>query len=386
MNAGLPRLGRHAEPDSAARQDAHRLAALAHESGATGVQRRCLVLGLSHLPAELRRPHHIRLASDALDTLLLADRAQRFLLPNHDIAVVWRGMADSLLAASQEAVLAMFAGAEGVLPKAEAFWRVLELPEEAETLHDLAIASLAGVVAAAAELAPGVPFDPAALAALEAALAQADIARFVRRRRVCAVQEDGAFHLAWEAREIALHELCAELAPGRDALAEPWLYRRLARTLDRRLLALLAGGGELHAAPPFGLDLAVGSLLSADFLRFDAALPQTLRGRVMLGLEPADIFADLAAFLFARDFAHGRGYLLRLRLPTSELLATVPPIGLGLDLAEIVWSKAAMMLPTDLLDHAASRLVLTGADDRAAIAWGRANGVRLFEGRAVHPS
>jgi hypothetical protein len=211
------------------------------------------------------------------------------------------------------------------------------------------------------------------------------VARFARRRSVCARDEDGVFRVGWEVRTLALDELCAELAPGRDARAEPWLYRRLVRTLDRRLLALLATSGELRAAGPFGLDLAVASVLSAEFIRFDAALPQPLRGQVVLGLEPADIFSDLAAFLFARDFARVRGYRLLLRLPASGLLPALPAARLGLELAELAWSRAAMTLPTDLLDSEADRLVLAGADGKEAVAWGCANGIRLFEGPAVAP-
>jgi hypothetical protein len=385
MSMSLPRAGRRAEPDSVARQDAHRLAALARDCGATGVRRRCLILRLSCLPADLTRPHHLRLAGEALDPMLLADRAQRFLLPNNDIAVVWRGTAEALLAASQNAVRAMLSDTDPAIPGPDRLWRVLDLPEDADTLRALAIASLSDPTAAAGA-SPGVPLDPAALAALEAALAHADVARFARRRAVCTREADGAFRLAWELRTLALDELCAELAPGRDARAEPWLYRRLARTLDRRLLALLAATGELRAAGPFGLELAVGSVLSAEFLRFDAALPHGLRGQVTLGLEPADMFADLPAFVFARDFARARGYRLLLRAAAGTLLPVLPAARLGMDLAELPWSEGTMALPTDLLDEAAERLVLVGADSAEAVAWGRANGIRLFEGRAAPPA
>ena len=44
----------------------------------------------------------------------------------------------------------------------------------------------------------------------------------------------------------------------------------LTRTLDRRMLALLAEPQELRQAPPFGIALNVAALLGADFLRFDA--------------------------------------------------------------------------------------------------------------------
>ena len=191
MSVSLPRPGKRAEPDTAARQDAHRLAALALESAVTGVQRRCLLLRLSRLPSALTRSHHIRLAAEALDPLLSADRAQRFLLPNRDIAVVWRGAADLLLSACRAAVMAMFADAEVELPPMDLLWMVVDLPVEAEPLRELALASLADPASIGLGAEPGVPLDAAALAALEIALVHADVARFARRRTVCARDEDG---------------------------------------------------------------------------------------------------------------------------------------------------------------------------------------------------
>jgi hypothetical protein len=384
MSASLPRLGRRAEPDTAARQDAHRLAALVRDCAEAGVRRRCLVLHLSRLPAELRRPHHLRLARDTLDALLSADRAQRFLLPNHDIAMIWRGPASALLEASRTAVTRMFDDAHADMPEPDSMWRALELPGDSETLLALIADSLSDAAPAAGPPA-GAALDATALAALEAALAHADVARFARRRAVCARAPDGRFRIAWDVRHLAADALCAELAPGRAAQAEPWLYRRLTRTLDRRLLALMADGNELRAAGPFGLDLNVASMVGPEFLRFDAALPQSLRGRVTLGLLGEDILADPPTFLFARDFARARGYRLLLRLPAGALLAVLPTSRLGLDFVEIGWSAAAVALPSDLLDQEAGKVVLAGADSADALAWGQAQGISLFEGRAALP-
>jgi hypothetical protein len=383
LNNAAPRPARREEGDSAARQDAHRLAAVARDCEVAGIARRCLLLRLSSLPADLRKPHHLRLTRDALDPLLSADRAQRFILPNDDIAVVWRGTAEALLAASRQAVTRMFADADAGMPSPEALWCQLDLPADAEMLRQLVADSLSD--GPAREVRQGDPLDAAALAALEATLAQADVARFARRRLICSAADDGRFRLDWEARYLAGDDICADLAEGRSAHAEPWLYRRLARTLDRRLLALLAANQELRAAGPFGLDLGVASVLGADFLRFDAALPVSLRGRITLAFEPTDILADLSAFQFARDFARARGYRLLLRLPDCALLPVLPVARLGLDLVEIVWSRAAVALPTDLLDQESGRMILAGADVAEAVAWGRAHWIGLFEGRAVAP-
>ena len=79
---------------------------------------------------------------------------------------------------------------------------------------------------------------------------QADLARFARRKTIWRLGP-GPPAAAWEHRTLSLAELGAELMPGCDLAGDPWLLRRLKRTLDRRVLALLASPGELASAGPF---------------------------------------------------------------------------------------------------------------------------------------
>jgi hypothetical protein len=372
------------EPEEAAEQDAERLVTLARECVAAGIERRCLLLRLSRLPGDFAKPHHLRLAREAIGPLLAADRAQSFSLPNHDIVVVWRGQASGALADAHAAVGRLFADSPPDLIDLPALWCVLGLPADLDGLLALVNASRTGGAPATGEPpidAP--PLDVAALGRLEAALARADVARFARRVQVLAVVQDGVFQPAWEARSLSLDELSAELAPGYATRGDPWLLARLTRTLDRRLLALLSDPAELRAAGPFGLDLNIASILAPEFLRFDAVLPHLLRGHVTLGLLPADIVSDLPAFLFARDFARTRGYRLLLRMPAADLLPVLPLDRIGLDLVRIDWSRTLLTLHPALIEPIASRVVLTQADSAESVAWGRVHGIGLFAGRAA---
>jgi hypothetical protein len=376
---------RELRPDAAGAegvQDAERLIALAHGCASAAIERRCLLLHLSCLPADLAKPHHLRLAREAIGALLAADRAQVFTLPNHDIAVVWRGQAALALADARAAVGRLFADSPSESIDPAALCQVLELPADMGRLLELVDASLSTAPAASPGEAAQ-PLDAAGLARLEATLVRAVVARCARRGQVLALDPSGVFQPAWETRTLSVDELAAELAPGRAARADPWLFARLTRTLDRRMLALLADPNELRAAGPFGLDLNVASLLAPEFLRFDAVLPQGLRGHVTLGLLPADILADPAAFLFARDFAHTRGYRLMLRLPDPDLLALLPLERMGLDLLQLAWSRRLLTVHPGLLEPVASRLLLTHADSAESVAWGRVQGIRLYAGRAA---
>jgi hypothetical protein len=365
------------------RDDSAALIARAVASAASAVARRVLVLRLSCLPAAFARPHHLRLARDALDPLRTADRAETFELPNADIAILWRGPGDSALQASLRAIAELFAGTREPAPDPATLCVILDLPQQVEALLRLVEDSRSGVPDATAAPEGIAPLDPARLAALEAVLARADLARFVRRHPVVRIGAHGEFRPAWERWVISVTELGAELAPGCAIRAEPWLFRRLSRTLDARLLALLAAPGELRSAGPFGIDLNVASILGPEFLRFDAVLPAAMRRQVVLGLTPADILADIPTFLFARDFAKTRGYQLLLHVVGVDLLVVLPPDPLGFDLVQFPWSAAMATADPDFAGLDPQRLILGDATCAQALAWGRLRGIRLFQGRVA---
>ena len=363
--------------------DAQALVELVRETTRTGVTRRALLLRLSALPEHRTRPHHLRLARDALLPLTGADRARLYQLDNADIVVIWRGEARELLQTSLDAVTHLFGDDDFTQPPPDALSVLLDLPADAALLLHAANSSRFPATAPAPPRAAK-PLDPATLAALEAALAQTSIDRFIRLQTVC-LQTTGGFRPAWERRGLSIPELAETMIPDHDPTADPWLFRRLTRTLDRRMLSLMCKPEELHNASPFCLDLSVACLLAPEFLHFDALLPTILRGQIVLNLHPSDILADPAAFLFARDFAHARGYRLLLALTHPTQLALLPLHRLGLDLLQLTWTPDLESSDvTDLLPEP-STLVLSSTDDIAALAWGRAHAVRLYQGALIAP-
>lgn len=378
-------LPRHLSPPP--EEAAGALEALVREAVATGTPRQALLLRLSRLPRAM--PHHVRLAVEALEPLTAADRARLFLLPNGDAAVVWRGAAPTLLAEAQTRLATLFGGLESeeTTPpgRTAALAQHLGLPEQADLLLAAATASIQPA-APAEPPAPRSPLDPATLATLEEALGSADLSRFARRRPVCALVPGEGLKLAWENRVLSLTELAETLVPGFDLEAAPWLFRRLSRILDLRMMALLAAPQELDRARPFALRLNIASILSPAFLRFDAALPSRLRGRVVIALRPEDVLADPPAFLFARGFAHARGFRLLLGGLTQLLAPAFPVEPGGYDHMELAWDPVLEGTTLARLGLPAERVMLSGVDGAEALDWARGQGVALVTGRLAKPA
>lgn len=364
------------------------LITLVRDCSVSGVARRVLLLRTDLLPPRLLSPRATRLVQDALEPLMGADRARRYDLAFGRLALGWRGEAPGPLRHALDGLEGLLLDAPLDAPALPELVRVFDLPRDGAAL--LALASSPSVIERAmqdqtpvAEPPPApTPLDPVEIEAMETRLAAANVARFARRRSVCRMNARD-FSVAWETRFLCIEELVAELAPGRNAFADPWLFLRLTRTLDRRMLALLSTPNELREAGPFSLALNVGGVLSPEFLRFDAALPQHLRGHAVLDLQPADVMSDVPAYRFARAFARSRGYRVLLRGLSANLLPLLDLPALDADFLELRWDPALAALDTAALRAGTARWILARADDEAAIRWGQAAGIGLYQGDAV---
>ena len=104
------------------------------------------------------------------------------------------------------------------------------------------------------------------------------------------------------------------------------------------------------------------------------------------------IFSDIAAFLFARDFAHERGYRICVDGLSHRTLPFVQREKLGVDLLKLVWDP-------ELAHHAhgehgddfrrrlkragETRIILCRCGSADALDFGTDIGVTLFQGRQI---
>lgn len=363
------------------------LTTLVRDCSVSGVARRVLLLRTDLMPSSMTRAHHLRLTTEALDPLTEADRARRYHLPHGRYAVSWRGEATDRLRTALEDLGHLLQDAPLDAPSLPDLARLFELPRDGAAL--LAVAGSPPHGAArqqhrTQEAQPSPALDLAALDTIETRLENANVTRFARRRMVCRPGPDG-FAVTWETRYLSISELITALAPGRNPYAEPWLFRRMTRALDRRVLAMLASANELKDAGPIGLDLNVSGVLSPEFQRFDAALPGNLRGHTIINLHPADIMADVPAFRFACAFLRARKHRVLLRAVAAPLLPVIELPALELDFAELRWSPALAGLNPTAMRAGTARWVLGQTDDETAIRWGIGAGIGLFSGNAVRP-
>lgn len=356
-----------------------------------------------------RREHHIRAALQTFDGLIRRLKGQVFALSNTDIVVIFKDVAlDEVQAALiklqflfDDDPMLMREDDEGRPAFVE--WYVVDkdyqtLLRMAQSLVNEDIERRTQDKKRADEAAQPPqrqkrrePLTPSLLAKLQTALMGADLANMMRRQAICAMVGQAPPQPLFYELFFSIGELQETLLPNVDLSSSPWLFQELTETLDYRVLSLLNRHDDRSLQGDVSINLNVQTLLSQDFLTFDDGVKTNQRGTIVIELQKVDVFADLNAFLFARDFARERGYRICIDGVTVDSLPFIERGRLGIDLLKLAWDASLVegKLPDGslLADYVRkcgpSRTILCRCDVANAIQIGQSVGITLFQGRHV---
>lgn len=368
-------------------------------------ERRAVHIHLSALLPNNRRDHHMRIAAGTFENLTKMMQAQVFPLANSDMMVIYKAVAQEEIEASIVKLRFMFSDDPLILDDAQGrmgtFSTWYDLDREYDVLLALAEKLVqdeqarirteqerAGLEFRAQKDKPkGAPFTPELLARVENALGQADLANVIRRQAVCALVGKAPPQPVFHELFISIADLRETLMPSVNMNSSPWLFQQLTETLDRRVLSLLNKHDDRTLEGDISINLNVSTILSPEFLVFDDNVKAGKRGTIVLELQKVDIFADLGAYLFARDFAHDRGYRICIDGLTFSQLPFVDRERLGADLIKLIWDPSLgeeKENKTDALRRiGVTRIILCRCDTPSAIEYGHSIGITLFQGRYI---
>ncbi len=370
-------------------------------------ERRAVHVHLSELLSQNRREHHMRIAASTFEGLVKMLQAQVFTMANGDLMVVYKAQAQDEVESAIVKLRFLFSDDPLIIEDAQgrkgAFCTWYDLEREYDVLVSLAQKMLqeeqnrrrAEQEASARqnrqhEAPKGAPFTPDLLARVEAALGQADLANLTRRQAVCAVVGQAPPQPVFHELFISIADLRQTLMPSVNMNSSPWLFQQLTETLDRRVLSLLNKHDDRTLEGDISINLNVSTILSPEFMVFDDNVKAGMRGTIVLELQKVDIFADLGAYLFARDFAHDRGYRICIDGLSYSMLPFVDRERLGADLIKLIWDPSLTEekdKKTDALRRiGVTRIILARCDTPSAIEYGHSVGITLFQGRHVEQS
>lgn len=234
------------------------------------------------------------------------------------------------------------------------------------------------------------PMTPHRLAAVEEDLRPADLSRVLRRQPICAAKPGKPIRHVFDELYINISHLRQIIMADVDFTSNHNLFKYLTEVLDEKVLDLLRRNNKQYFEMPLSINLNVGTLLSDKFAEFDAAIKPSTKVSIVIELQVSDVFADMEAFLVAKNSVQKLGYRVCLDGLTPLSFTQVSREQLGFDLAKLQWNADAegdlgtpenVALAKAVKKCGANRVILCRCDSREAIDYGQAMDISLFQGR-----
>jgi hypothetical protein len=363
-------------------------------------------LRLSGLLPFNRREQHLNAAREGFVQLSDERKGQLFVLANADLFFFFSKEVEGLVRSEIMRVRFLFAD-DPIVAKAsdaDAFvsWFAIDrdydaLVRAARGLSDRVAAAPAalGRDGARADLLArqkaSSSLTPELLDRIEAGLVQADLSSLLRRHAICNVQSETSLEQKFVEWTVSISDLAQTMLPHFDFASDPLLFQHLTESLDRRMLALLAKPGGPLEGGDISVNLNVATLLSEHFFAFDEKLFTARRGCIVIELKLEDIAQDPESYEFARKLAQSKGYRLCLDGLTLWTLGLVDRGQLGLDFLKLHFDALMLVDAAERrawLENAVARtgpahFILSHVEGAEGVAFGRAAGVQLFQGRHI---
>ena len=349
-------------------------------------QHKAVRLHISDLKPYNRREHHMRAAENSFENLIKSLKGQLFIAKNSDMFFFFKNEAQPQAETVVQKVRFLFSDdplLEDEEPGENRFSTWYDTATEYEELLNVIETLLETEEKRKKETRnrmdtrqalkirqrEGEPMTPEILARVETALERTDLSNLVRRQFICHVDAQMIPVQSFSEMFISISDLRETMIPGINLLANRWLFQHLTETLDRRMLSLLSKNDALTISGDISFNANVATLLSQGFQEF----------------------ADLGAYLVAREYVQDKGYRMCLDGLTPDPLGLVDREKLGADMIKLVWHPDMVDGGSDmhekvraLVKHAnPSKVILCRVDTREAIDFGQSVGIQMFQGHLV---
>ena len=369
--------------------------------------RRAVRINLSSLMPGNRREHHIRAATNSFETLVSDLMGQLFELKNLDLFFVYKAECHTRVEDTIQKVKFLFSDDPMFDAKdhpEEEFVNWFDVENDYDALLNMVremsdedggkqrLASRSNVrEALKARQEHGDPLTPEVLARAVKALQRTDLTSLVRRQFVCGVTKKLVPEPQFSELYISIMDLRETMMPGINITSNRWLFQYLTESLDKRILSLLSKTDRLSITGDISFNVNVSTLLSPEFQAFDEGISAARRGSMVLELQKVDIFADLGAFLFVREFCKEKGYRMCLDGMTYESMSMLDRERLGVDYVKIAWDPQLVdggeVMKTRLRDTVkaagSKHVIMMRCDSREAVDFGRSAGITMFQGHYI---
>lgn len=350
---------------------------------------RAIHFHLSRLHRSHRADKHRHIAANILMQAVEQYSGRLFALRSGDIVIIGKDISGKAIDDTIDTLRYLFNDDPLSQPGAEArFCSIFDLESGFDAFHAL----VQQMCDAAAQ-----PSDKAArrspkqaeprIDELLEAIGRIDLSQMVKRQSIWAIYPGQKPRPKFDELFVSIDRLRATIAPDVDFAKDPQAFQYLTRWLDRHMLTRLAWE-QFGIVRPISININLSTLHSPEFLKFDNERASGWRGRTILEIQLGDMWSDLAAYLAIADQVKQRGYLRCLDGVTYQAFPCINFNRLKVDLVKMIWDDALLQLDEGALrtlyqamtECGTRRIVFTRCGRAEALQFGRAMGVRLFQG------
>jgi len=364
-------------------------------------------INISALMPANKRDHHIRTAINSFEGLVSDLQGQLFTLSNDDLFFVYKADSHHRVEDVGQKIKFLF-GDDPLFDNQDEGEKKFIQWFDVENDY----AQLLGIIQELAEEKPeegkikarsnvraqlkarqdhGSPLTPEILGRAVKALKRTDLSNLVRRQFVCRVNKKLIPEQIFSEIYISINDLRQTMLPEINLTSNRWLFQHLTESLDRRILSMLSKSDQFSFSGDISFNVNVSTILSPEFMQFDENISAAKRGSMVLELQPLDIFSDLGAFLFAREFVREKGYRLCLDGLTHETMRMFDRVRVGADFVKVHWSpelvdggEETMERIKGMIEDAGKEtVIMTRCDNREAVDYGRSVGIGMFQGHFI---
>jgi hypothetical protein len=355
-----------------------------------------LHIHISALMPGYRKEHNLRIAAHMFDMYLGRSEGELFHLTSGDFFFIARGIQKVHLQRLVERLRSLFSEDPLISNSTEeksGFCTIYDLGTQySELLTDVKIMAAKARYYSETATGPRKPLDTHTLVQLEQILSRADITNYIRNQPVCVVRNARSIYPVFDELYVSIEDLRANVCPEHTLTGDKWLFQYITQILDRRMLQYLAQNDSPLQERVCSFNLNISTILSPEFLNFDANLTAKTRGgRIVIEIQKHDIFADMGAYAFAEQYLHEQTHRLSLDGITYQTLPFIDREKLRLDFIKLGWSPEILErwelisgpLKEDITRIGADRFILMHCDSAQALEVGKELGITMYQGRYV---
>lgn len=366
-------------------------------------------LHLSELRPSHRQPHFMRMVARSLDTLSAQQDVQVFNFINSDAVLLCRNTPVDDVDDAVFRVRALFN--EDPLTQTEdgsaedrfSSWYDMAQANDFKDLEDAVTAIAASAeefktqqaeamsTGRASKAMGGEPISPEMLQGITQKLLEVRIGDLVHRQPAVMVGAGKKQELAFREHFIAMGELRERIAPKVNLFAGHWLFQYLSETIDARVLEVLSRLDYAGMDYPVSVNLNISTIMARPFQNFHAIVGDNT-DKVVVEIQIIDIFSDMGAYAYARDWLQDHGYRVLVDGLNPLTLHFFDPSLLSADFIKISWGPEVRggvgAAQTEHIKAVVKKMkpgavVLSRVDTEEGVSWGLGLGIRCFQGHFI---